>query len=155
MEYRSKYLSMADTIAYQEEVNKLKSSQMLYELDQSAFTIKSLNDEMETQRKVTAVVTVAAVLCGLMLIVLVRQNKKLRNAWTALYERNSRHLLDEIKYKKTIREYQKAIREINEPSVPEIPPLQNRKWPAASPGKTRPHARQYSTLRQERESPLT
>ena len=121
MEYRSKYLSMADTIAYQEEVNKLKSSQMLYELDQSAFTIKSLNDERDTQRKVTAVVTVAAVLCGLMLIVLVRQNKKLRNAWTALYERNSRHLLDEIKYTKTIQEYQKAIREINEPSVPEIP----------------------------------
>ncbi len=93
--YRSVYLSLADSISYQEEVNKLKSSQMLYELDKSEFTIRNLNDQKRTQSTVIIIIAVAATVCILLVIILLRQNKKLRAAWVDLYERNARQLNEE------------------------------------------------------------
>lgn len=93
--YRSVYLNLADSISYQEEVNKLKSSQMLYELDKSEFTIRSLNEQKRTQSTVIIVIAIAAVVCIVLVIILMRQNKKLRAAWIDLYERSSRQLNEE------------------------------------------------------------
>ena len=91
-QYKSSYLNLADSISYQEEVNKLKSSQMLYELDKSEFTIRSLNIEKRTQTAVIWVTAVAAAVCILLVILLLRQNRKLKAAWRDLYEKSNQQL---------------------------------------------------------------
>lgn len=90
--YRAVYLNLADSISYQEEVNKFKSSQMLYELDKSEYTIRSLNDQKRVQSTVIWVIAVAVVICATLAVVLYVQNRKLRAAWIDLYERSRRQL---------------------------------------------------------------
>ncbi|MBD5356329.1 MAG: tetratricopeptide repeat protein [Bacteroides sp.] len=90
--YKASYLNLADSISYQEEVNKLKSSQMLYELDKSEFTIRNLSAQKQTQSAIIIVIAVAAVICIVLVIILLIQNKKLRAAWVDLYERSSQQL---------------------------------------------------------------
>lgn len=94
--YKAASLNLADSISYQEEVNKLKSSQMLYELDKSQFTIRHLSEQKKTQTTVIIVITVAAAVCIALLIILFLQNKKLRAAWIDLYDRSSRQLNGEM-----------------------------------------------------------
>lgn len=115
MAYRSMYLNLADTIAYQEEISKLKSSQMLYELDKSASTIRNLNEEKSEQRTLLIVIGSAALIFIILILILIMQNKKLRLAWSDLYMRNSRQLLDEMKYKKTIADMQDKLDNQNLP----------------------------------------
>lgn len=100
--YKSAYLNLADSISYQEEINRLKSSQMLYELDKSEFTIRGLNAEKRAQTAVIWVTAVAAAVCIVLVIILLRQNRKLRRAWKDLYDRSSRQLNEEIIDRKMI-----------------------------------------------------
>lgn len=97
--YKAACLNLADSISYKEEINKLKSSQMLYELDKSEFTIRSLNSEKKAQATVIWVVAVAVVVCAAFAVGLFIQNRKLRAAWVDLYERSSRQLKEELNHK--------------------------------------------------------
>lgn len=100
--YKASSLNLADSISYQEEVNKLKSSQMLYELDKSDFTIRNLNAQKKTQSAVIIVIAVAAVVCIILVIILFIQNKKLRAAWSDLYERSTLSLNSDLPLAKNL-----------------------------------------------------
>lgn len=119
--YKSTYLNLADSISYQEEVNKLKSSQMHYELDKSEFTIRGLNADKRTQATVIWVIAVAAAVCVALVIMLLRQNRKLKAAWKDLYERSSRQLNNQLTYQQLsdcidIEEPAKACQETDSPA---------------------------------------
>lgn len=94
MEYQSAYLALSDSLSYQEEYNKLKTSETLYELDTSADTIRTLNIQKERQLQLLLICVCFAIICIVFIMILLRQKKSLKAAWRELYER-SRLQLDQ------------------------------------------------------------
>lgn len=102
LEYKGAYLALADSIPYQEEVNKLRTSQMVYELDASSSKIDRLNADKRRQWQIILTVSVVALVLVGMAFVLSRQNKRLRRAWRELYDKNENRLNEEREYKARI-----------------------------------------------------
>lgn len=92
MRYRSAYLDLSDSISYQEQYNKLKTSETLYELETSADTIRALNIDKERQRQWLLIFGCGALVCMVFVIILVRQKRSLKAAWRELYERNRQQM---------------------------------------------------------------
>lgn len=88
LKYKTAYLDLADSMSYYEQYSKLKSSEMLYDLDTSANTIRSLNEEKKSQRIIVAILAAGGALCLIFVIILLCQKRSLKKAWTELYERN-------------------------------------------------------------------
>lgn len=111
LEYKSSYLNLADSISFQEEFNKLKNSQMQYELDLNANTISGLNAEKALQRQWLLMACVALIIFGLLTFALIRQKNKLKRVCAELYERNDRQLNDELQYKSRIKDLESSLSE--------------------------------------------
>lgn len=92
MEYKSQYLSLADSINFQENSDKLNASQTAYDLETSAEEIRDLNADKRAQRDWLLVLGAFLCLSGLFIVVLIRQKRKLKAAWTELYHRNRAQL---------------------------------------------------------------
>lgn len=92
MRYRSAYLVLSDSISYQEQYNKLKTSETLYELETSADTIRTLNIQKERQRQLLVLAGCFAAVCIIFIIILIRQKRSLKAAWRELYERSRQQL---------------------------------------------------------------
>lgn len=109
LEYKTEYLDLADSISIQEEFIRLKNSQMLYEMDQNASTIKGLNAEKTYQRQWLLVLSGAIIIFCLLVAALIYQKNKLKKVCADLYERNDRQLTEEIRYKSRIKQLEETL----------------------------------------------
>lgn len=109
MEYKSRYLNLSDSLSFQEDFNRLKNSQMIYELDLSAGTIRRLNADKALQRQWLLVAGGALLVFGLFTFALVWQKNKLKKVCADLYERNDRQLNDELLYKSKIKDLEQSL----------------------------------------------
>lgn len=104
LRYKEQYLAVTDSIFSRDELNKIKNTQSLYELDSSANTIDILSTLTSRQRY--WILTLVAFLCVVtaMAIVVYRQKAKLATAYAKLYETSREQLRAESYYKKRISE---------------------------------------------------
>lgn len=107
--YKSEYLTISDSILSQKEFNDLKNKQVFYELERNASTINSLNAIRMLQRNGLVVLSVAMLIFIILIVILYRQKRRLKAAWSDLYERNHRQLLDETRYKQRIQALEKSL----------------------------------------------
>lgn len=118
LQYKSKYLSLSDSLFGRETMNLIKNSQALYEQNADAYTIRTLNTANALQRHwiiaLFAVIAVIVFLCAL----LWRQKRKLSAAWKGLYDRNLSLLEAERRYTGRIASLEERLKE-KEESRPE------------------------------------
>lgn len=109
LQYKSKYLNLADSINSSQESNKFENSQILYELESSARTIQGLNVEKARQRQLLLVMAIAAAVFIVLSVILYRQKKLQKQAWSELYEKNMHQLENENYYKRRMHELEERI----------------------------------------------
>ena len=115
LHYKAEYLNIVDSLSYLEEFGKLKSSQMLYELDRSASEIKDLSSERSMQRKWIFAMLCAMVVFTALIIALYIQKKNLKRAWDDLYLRNSHQIKTDLAHRRQIKALQTELDSLRTP----------------------------------------
>ncbi len=117
--YRAAYLSISDSLAFFDEMGKIKNLQMQYEQSRSADKIEGLSAQRRMQRQWIVSLTVAIIVFAALVVALFRRTKKLKKVRDDLYLRNSRHLDEEIAYKQRIKALEAEIDMLKQPAVDE------------------------------------
>ena len=102
LEFKSQCLALADSINFSENSEKLRNSQALYDLESSAEEINDLNRLKQTQRDWLLILSGFLVVSAVFIIVLIRQKRKLKAAWSELYERNRAQIASELKSSRVV-----------------------------------------------------
>lgn len=116
--YRMKYLTDADSLFNNNEFNRMKSNQLVYEFDKNARKIEQLSKEKyENEQKVRQQTITIAVICAVTLLIFVLlvmvylEKRKLKVSYNDLYRKN-KDLLEMEKVQRGIRaEYETQIEE--------------------------------------------
>lgn len=88
LECKARYLELSDSVNLSDETKRLRTSQMLYDIDSQARTIMYLDASRTTQRRWMVALSVALAVAAALTVSLYRQKKKLKRAWSDLYELN-------------------------------------------------------------------
>lgn len=109
--YKSEYLDISDSIFNINEFNSLKNAQFQYELNKSNRAINVLTEttemqesQIKTQRAWILTITIGLILLATIILIVVRQKKKLRDTYNILFERNQANLNNEQYYKRRMQE---------------------------------------------------
>jgi len=121
--YRNQYLNLSDSIFNLMEFNRVKNSQLIYEMDKVDEQLHSLNAEKERnelklqlQRRILLIVCLGLCLLAVILIVMYKQKRKLENAYFDLFERNNEILRSDRANRKMRMEYEQKLKEEKEKS---------------------------------------
>ncbi len=122
-QYRNQYLNLSDSIFNLMEFNRVKNSQLIYEMDKVNEQLDSLNAEKEEsesklqlQRRILLIVCLGLCLLAVMLIAMYIQKRKLENAYFDLFERNNEILRSDRANRKMRMEYEQKLKEEKEKS---------------------------------------
>lgn len=122
LNYKERYLAISDSVFSREELNKIKNTQSLYELDNSATTIRSLNSLTVFQRYWIVALALMVILVSVMILLLYRQKSKLKKANNKQFQHNREQLKAEIYYKNKIHELDEQIERLEALQKPAAPP---------------------------------
>ena len=117
LEYKSDYLSLADSLLSRETLTLIKNSAALYEENRNADRIHSLYSANLQQRDWISGLFVAIAIIAIFCIIVWRQKQKLSKAWKDLYERNMQLLESENRYTSKIQWLERQLAEL-QPDAP-------------------------------------
>lgn len=119
--YKSRYLTVSDSLFSMNEFNKMKNAQFIYEMDKNYQKISSLTIDKElketqikTQRNFIFIISASLLIFIVMLIMVRARNRKLNSAYKDLYNRNTELLKFEQKNKNQRIEYIEKLKEEQE-----------------------------------------
>lgn len=115
--YKSKYLSIMDSVYNVREFNRVRNQQFLYEVEKTNREISNLHiqQEMKEQRirlqqKILTGILIGLLIISSLLIVMYRQKKKIQNSYRDLFNMNKSVIASE-KYNKDLRlKYEQKIK---------------------------------------------
>ena len=117
--YTNRYLLLSDSLFNENEINRMKGAQFIYESEKNYRKIKKLNEEKEVQQQQiqaqhTTILITAAVLAifTIMFILLVIQKKKLSIAYKNLFFRSNTLLKTEQESQRIREELEGTIRSL-------------------------------------------
>lgn len=117
-EYKSRYLTMKDSIYNMREFDVVKHAQFLYEMDKVEKEISGLQTEKDEfkrivtlQRTLIGVVLFVMLAVSVFLIILYKQKKDLNESYSKLYAVNRKFVENQESMKQRISEYKDRIRE--------------------------------------------
>lgn len=119
--YKSRYLTVSDSLFSMNEFNKMRNTQFVYEMDKNYQKIAYLTTEkahkeiqIKVQRKFLFIISGSLVLFIIMLIMVRARNRKLNSAYKDLYNRNTELLKSEQKNINLRKEYANKLAEEHE-----------------------------------------
>lgn len=110
--YSALYVSFSDSID-QREYNKVKNKLVKFEERQNNSYIGKLSDRINVQRWIIVFVTTCFLVVLILIIYIVRQNKKLQHAYHTLFNRNSELIDSDEKYRQIQLKYLSATEQLN------------------------------------------
>lgn len=110
--YKGKYLALSDSISYLEDVNKIENSVLIYELDASSAVIKNLSADNSLKMWLLISALVVIAIFGVLVVRLVKQNRKLKEAQETLYKNSSKQLAEQQRYEKRIKQLDSKLENI-------------------------------------------
>lgn len=110
--YKGRYLALSDSISYLEDVNKIENSVLIYELDASSAVIKNLSADNSLKMWLLISALVVIVAFGVLVVRLVMQNRKLKEAQETLYKNSSKQLAEQQRYEKRIKQLDSKLENI-------------------------------------------
>lgn len=114
--YKADYLYMADSIFNHNEFNRVKNAEFMYEINKSANEISTLSHEkdilsktLQTKNRIQIATVVCSMVFALLLIMVFWQNKKLKNSYRVLFERNQANQANENIYIQRIKDMERQL----------------------------------------------
>lgn len=111
--YKSRYWEISDSVFSVNEFNRMKNSQFVYEMSKNFREIESLSLDKErneirikNQREILIIISVSLFLLCILLIIVYFQKKKLSDAYTNLFRRNTEFIKSDQLNKKLRQEYE-------------------------------------------------
>lgn len=134
--YERKHAALADSILNLEKYNKLKNTQILYELDKNYQKISRLTQEkaekeqqVQRQRQTILLISAGLLAFGIFSLIIYLQKKKLYSAYTSLYLRNNEIAQSEQNLKEQRMHYEEQLAE-KETTIQQL--IQNQHRPEAT-----------------------
>lgn len=100
--YAGMYLSLSDSLFKEDEINRIKDTQLMYEIEKTYNRIDRLNTEkqekenqLRLQRKILITISVSLLCVITLLVMLYRQKKKLHQAYQSLFQHSNEMLRSE------------------------------------------------------------
>lgn len=119
--YKNEYLNASDSIFNIREFNRVKNSQLVYEMDKINEQMDHLNAEKEEsdlklkmQKRILLIASGGLTLLSILLIILYFQKKKLEDAYIDLFERNDEILRSATTLKNMRTEYENMLQKEKE-----------------------------------------
>ncbi len=116
LKYLEDYLNLSNELFNQSVFNSLKNTQFEYEMEQNERVIKDITLDREAKQAsitrmwvIIIVIVVALFVLSAFFVIIMRQKRKLTDAYSDLYSRNLANLENDNLYKQRIRELQSYI----------------------------------------------
>ena len=114
--YKSKFLSITDSIYNVREFYRIRNMQFLYELEKTNQEITELQiarkikeEKVRQQRRALSGIAIGLLLISALLFVVYRQKKSIQNSYHNLFQMNQKVLLSDAQRKLRCKEYEQKI----------------------------------------------
>ena len=140
LKYLEDYLTLSNELFNQSVFNSLKNTQFEYEMEQNERVIKDITLDREAKQAsitrmwvIIIVIVLALFVLSAFFIIIMRQKRKLTDAYSDLYSRNLANLENDKMYKQRIRDLQSYIDSQTEGAGAETTTADDSDIPACAP----------------------
>ena len=117
--YKSKYLSITDSLYNTREFYRIRNRQFLYELEKTGREITDLQvaqrvkeQKVRQQRRILSVIMGGLLLISALLVVVYRQKKRIQGSYRDLFEMNRNILISDSQSRALCKKYEQTIDEL-------------------------------------------